>query len=814
MCGVKFIRPRNRWPVLAALLVFLVALAPLGWLSARMWQAAVRRDGERLNEFASAGWSQLARERLAHQRMMGAWVARLKAAPALDAAAWEGAFERGALGRFRAVGCAVWEGNERLRVRFCRGEGPDVGTDLATMPEVVAMLAQPPVQNATAPRIVLPGKGERVISLMSFQITDEPSRGIFVTRGVLFTLSLPEDFFLPERHNVQGVNPDGSYGAMRVEESFLPGVGEGHVIVQVVSDAERRRVRTAGGLTATRWLNGPLGELHLVYRPGPKFSTDSLASEARLAGGAGTLVALLLAALVWMQARQGSVLDDQVQKQTAKLLEANEELVRFKAIAETTSDFVGMCELDGTPLYVNQAGRALLGIAPEEPIHLFEFARIYPPETMALFQREGFAHAMEKGPWSSDLDLRHRDGHSVSVSFVGFVVKSPDGRPLHMGSMARDITKRRQLELQLREANAALTRFEAIVETTSDLVGLCELDGTPVYMNQAGRAFLGIEPHESLRNYPLDRIYPQDTLDLFAREGIPHAIAHGSWSAEVHMRHRDNSELPVSFVGFVIKSPEGRPLHLGFMSRDITMRRRLDQQLREALANERELVRLKSQFVNTVSHEFRTPLGVILSSADILTHYLDRLPTETRLEHLHDIHTSSRQMARMLDQVLDLGRIDAGKFASAPRPLDLTAFLQRIADESHSASGGAPIQLTLTGDLAGANGDEALLRHILLNLLSNARKYSPPDAPIEFTARREGDSAIFTVRDHGIGIPAGDLPHLFESFSRGGNVGDTPGTGLGLAIVKRCTDLQGGTIHIESEESHGALVTVSLPLFL
>lgn len=558
---MKFIRPSNRWPVLAALLVFLVALAPLGWLSARMWQAAVRRDGERLNEFASAGWSQLARERLAHQRMMGAWVARLKAAPALDAAAWEGAFERGALGRFRAVGCAVWEGNERLRVRFCRGEGFDVGTDLATMPEIVAMLAQPPVQNATSPRIMLPGKGERVISLMSFQITDEPSRGIFVTRGVLFALSSPEDFFLPERHNVQRVNHDGSYGAVGVEESFLPGVGEGHVVVQVVSDAERQRVRAAGGLTATRWLNGPLGELHLVYRPGPKFSTDSLASEARLAGGAGTLVALLLAALVWMQARQRSVLTKRVTERTAELVAARDKL-----------------------------------------------------------------HA--------------------------------------------------------------------------------------------------------------------------------------------------------------------------------------------ALEGERELVQMKSQFVNTVSHEFRTPLGVILSSADILTHYLDRLSTETRLEHLHDIHTSSRQMARMLDQVLDLGRIDAGKLAIAPRPLDLTAFLQRIADESHSASGGAPIQLALAGDLAGANGDEALLRHILLNLLSNARKYSPPDAPIEFTARRKGDSAIFTVRDHGIGIPAGDLPHLFESFSRGGNVGDTPGTGLGLAIVKRCTDLQGGTIRIESEESHGALVTVSLPLFL
>ena len=458
----------------------------------------------------------------------------------------------------------MWEGNARLPVRFMRrgsaGEGFDAGTDLAAMPGVVAMLTGPPVINATSPRIVLPGKGERVISLMSFEIADERSRGVLITRGVLFALSLPEDFLLPERHNIQRVNADGSYGAMGVEENFLPGVGEGQVVVQPVSDAERKRVKAAGGLTATRWLNGPLGELHLVYRPGPKFSSDSLASEARLAGGAGTLVAVLFAALAWMQIRQRSVLTARVAERTSELVAARDKL-----------------------------------------------------------------HA--------------------------------------------------------------------------------------------------------------------------------------------------------------------------------------------ALEGERELVQMKSQFVNTVSHEFRTPLGVILSSADILTHYLDRLPAAARMEHLRDIHTSSRQMAQMLDQVLDLGRIEAGKLGCTRRPLDLAALLQRITDESHSASDGSPIELHLADDLAGASADEALLRHIFLNVLSNARKYSPRDARVEFAVRRENNDAVFTVRDHGIGIPQAAMPHLCEAFSRAANVGDTPGTGLGLTIVKRCTDLHGGTLHVESEEGRGTLVTIRLPLF-
>ena len=234
--------------------------------------------------------------------------------------------------------------------------------------------------------------------------------------------------------------------------------------------------------------------------------------------------------------------------------------------------------------------------------------------------------------------------------------------------------------------------------------------------------------------------------------------------------------------------------------------------LHTALENERELVRLKSQFVNTVSHEFRTPLGVILSSADILAHYLERLPAEQRAQHLRDIHDSSVQMSRMLEQVLDLGRMDAGALAFHPKPLDLAQVLSRIADESRSACGGN-VRLSAEGALAGAAADETLLRHIFLNLLSNARKYSDADAVTDFTVLRERENAVFTVRDRGIGIPAGDLPQMFEAFARGRNVAETPGTGLGLAIVQRCVALHGGTIGLASTEDGGTTVTVRLPLF-
>lgn len=234
--------------------------------------------------------------------------------------------------------------------------------------------------------------------------------------------------------------------------------------------------------------------------------------------------------------------------------------------------------------------------------------------------------------------------------------------------------------------------------------------------------------------------------------------------------------------------------------------------LRAALHSERELVRMKSQFVNTVSHEFRTPLGVILSSADILTHYLDRLPAEDRTRHLRDIQDSSGQMSRMLEQVLDLGRIDADRLSCHPKPLDLALVLGRIAAESHSAYGG-DVRLCIENALDGGVADEALLRHILLNLLSNARKFSADDPVIELSAKRDGNDAVLTVHDHGIGIPAQDLEHVFETFSRASNATGIPGTGLGLDIVKRCVALHCGTIYLKSAEGQGTTVTLRLPLF-
>ena len=236
-------------------------------------------------------------------------------------------------------------------------------------------------------------------------------------------------------------------------------------------------------------------------------------------------------------------------------------------------------------------------------------------------------------------------------------------------------------------------------------------------------------------------------------------------------------------------------------------------QLQQALAREHELNNLKSQFVSTVSHEFRTPLGIIVSSAGILDNYLDRLDPAKRREHLDSIQKSAAHMAELMEGVLFFSRAEADRMEFNPGPLDLLPLCQRVVDEVNSATNRrCPVEFSHATLPADVRADESLVRHILTNLLSNAVKYSQAGQPVWFDARGNGSHFVFRVEDHGVGIPIADQERLFSAFYRARNVEHVHGTGLGLFIVKKCVDLHGGKIHVESRENKGTTVTVALPL--
>jgi PAS domain S-box-containing protein len=272
-------------------------------------------------------------------------------------------------------------------------------------------------------------------------------------------------------------------------------------------------------------------------------------------------------------------------------------------------------------------------------------------------------------------------------------------------------------------------------------------------------------------------------------------------------------------IGILLVSADiieiNREPHVIATGLEITQRKQAEIELVRTLAREKELGQLRSHFVSMVSHEFRTPLGIIQSSAEILEDYLEQLNPFDRKEHLESIRQNTGRMARLMEEALLIGGLDAGKIDFKPAPLELGPFVQRLVDEVLSTTNRrCPIELFLAELPSEIQADERLLQHIFTNLLTNAVKYSDPDRPVRLEIGVAGKEIIWAIHDQGIGIPEEDGQWLFTAFHRGQNVADRPGTGLGLVIVKRCVDLHGGKIKVESQLGKGTLVTVRLPLLV
>lgn len=226
---------------------------------------------------------------------------------------------------------------------------------------------------------------------------------------------------------------------------------------------------------------------------------------------------------------------------------------------------------------------------------------------------------------------------------------------------------------------------------------------------------------------------------------------------------------------------------------EIAERKWAEAEVRNMFEKEKELGELKSRFIAVASHEFRTPLSIILFSVGLLQKYGPKWPESRKQEHLRRIHAAVDNMTALLNDILLIGKAEAAKLEFNPAPLNLEVFCQNLVEEMQLSTGCSHrIDFVSQGQSGIVQMDEKLLQHILRNLLSNAIKYSPQGGDVIFEVAYQGPDVIFQVKDQGIGILPEDQERLFESFHRGKNVGNISGTGLGLKIVKDCVELHGG----------------------
>lgn len=233
------------------------------------------------------------------------------------------------------------------------------------------------------------------------------------------------------------------------------------------------------------------------------------------------------------------------------------------------------------------------------------------------------------------------------------------------------------------------------------------------------------------------------------------------------------------------------------------------EDLRKALEAERELNELKSKFVSIASHEFRTPLSTILSSISLVDQYNQKGETEKITKHTQRVRQSVNHLTGILNDFLSLGKLEEGKVEVHAESVDLKALLDDIKEEVQLREGQV-IEIDIQKGTDGFTSDSRILRNILLNLLSNASKYSEKGT-IRIGALQKDNTVEISIADQGIGIPDGDKKHMFERFFRASNSGNIQGTGLGLNIVKRYVDLLNGSISFTSEHKKGTTFLVSIP---
>jgi signal transduction histidine kinase len=236
------------------------------------------------------------------------------------------------------------------------------------------------------------------------------------------------------------------------------------------------------------------------------------------------------------------------------------------------------------------------------------------------------------------------------------------------------------------------------------------------------------------------------------------------------------------------------------------------EELNEALSKEKELSEIKSRFVSMASHEFRTPLSTILSSATLLSKYTTTEDQDRRDKHIKRTKEAVKHLNVLLEDFLSVGKLEEGKIKPEPALFALRDLMEEVTEEMQSlAKKDQRIHCRCADDMT-PNSDRRLVKNILVNLLSNAIKFSDEDAPIHLQAEpRPGGGFLVSVLDKGIGISSEDQQHLFSSFFRGANVINIEGTGLGLHIVQRYLELLQGSISLESTLGVGTRVTIELP---
>jgi len=381
--------------------------------------------------------------------------------------------------------------------------------------------------------------------------------------------------------------------------------------------------------------------------------------------------------------------------------------------------------------------------------------------------------------------------------------------------------RRQLLEIRREQEVAAIkARLAVVLENTSDAVGFAAPDGKTLYLNRAAKLMVGLPEETDAMGIPVSTFYTKRMWQRILEEGLPYAMEHGSWQGYTAAVHRDEHEIPLWQAIHVHCSPDGRPEFISSISRDMTEITNTERALRHAKERAEEATRLKSEFLANMSHEIRTPMNGILGLTQLL------LASELNEEQgatAKTIHLSAAALLKLLNDILDLSRIEAGRMELGMRAfrlsetIDATLSLIRPMAQQKGVSLVCSIAPGLPSMI---EGDSIRVRQIILNYLDNAIKFTDSGS-IELKVEqlgRNGQSIRLrmSVSDTGRGIPPEKVPTVFDKFTQvdSSNTRSYGGAGLGLSITKRLAEMMGGSVGVESTPGSGSTFWVEIPFLI
>lgn len=499
-------------------------------------------------------------------------------------------------------------------------------------------------------------------------------------------------------------------------------------------------------------------------------------------------------------------------------MDVTPSLAEVAALVDQSPEALFALRPDGVVVAWNACATTLLGLEASEVLGR-SFEHVLPSELRAE-TRDGLA-ALLAGAATASFEATHarRDGTSVDLLVSARPVLR-EGRVVGVTASARDVTELKRL----RAIRASEAMFRGLLEAAPDAMVIVGGDGKIVLVNAQTERLFGYA-REELLGRTIDMLVPAHFRDRHPahRAGYfasPKTRAMGA-GLDLEAVRKDGVEFPAEISLSPMDTPDG--VFVTAAIRDITdqKQRRLDELRRKSMEVEQEnrrmheANRLKSEFVANMSHELRTPLNAIIGFAELMFKGKVGAMAPEHTEYVGDILTSSRHLLRLINDVLDLAKVESGKFDFRPERTDVAKAAGEVRDilRGLASSKGIRVELRVEPTIREATLDPGKLKQVLYNYLSNALKFTPDGGSVTISVEPEGARMRIEVVDSGIGIRPEDLGRLFVEFQQldAGTAKHYPGTGLGLALTKRIVEAQGGEVGVRSELGRGSAFWAILP---